>query len=257
VNEIDTLTKIGGIKGLLSRKPHELSGGEQQRVALLRALAPQPKILLLDEPLSNLDSRIREQLAFYIRQVQKKFNTTTFLVTHDIEEVKMLADQIIILIDGKIYQKGNVMEITRNPETLEVAEAVGLKNLINIQFLTPHKDYLSLKTSIGDFDIQIQPPDLKPRKLYINPTKITIQRYSNHYQDTSDSNTKYGEIISLYPDSLFQQNIGIVLINTTKDNPIQSSVINEGIRVCLTSDQEFKPGDKVMMTFDMKAFKVF
>jgi putative spermidine/putrescine transport system ATP-binding protein len=111
-----------------SRKPRELSGGQQQRVALARALVIQPRILLLDEPLSNLDAKLREQMRVEIRDIQRKLGITTLFVTHDQGEALSICDRIAVLDGGRLEQFGTPYEIYERPATPFVAEFVGRAN---------------------------------------------------------------------------------------------------------------------------------
>jgi iron(III) transport system ATP-binding protein len=108
-----------------NRKPTQLSGGQQQRVALARALVVEPSLLLLDEPLSNLDAKIRSRLRIYIREIQQKVGITALYVTHDQEEALSIADTIIIMNKGQIMQRGTPQEIYSQPENIFVAEFIG------------------------------------------------------------------------------------------------------------------------------------
>ncbi|NWL89449.1 ABC transporter ATP-binding protein [Paenibacillus sp. 79R4] len=110
--------------------PQQLSGGQQQRVALARSLAVQPKVLLLDEPLSALDARIRKNLRTEIREIQKKFNITTIFVTHDQEEALILSDRVCLMNKGSIVQQGTPEELYAIPRTEFVAQFMGSYNVL-------------------------------------------------------------------------------------------------------------------------------
>ncbi|NRA56911.1 MAG: ABC transporter ATP-binding protein [Phycisphaerales bacterium] len=115
---------------LADRKPGELSGGQQQRVALARALVIRPEVLLLDEPLSNLDARLRNDLREEIRRICKDAGITTVYVTHDQKEALSVADRIAVMRDGKVVQAGSPMELYRRPTTAFAASFLGETNLI-------------------------------------------------------------------------------------------------------------------------------
>ena len=120
-----------GLVGLSSygdRYPHELSGGQQQRVALARAMVYDPDVLLLDEPLSNLDAKLREQLRHELRELQERVRMTTIYVTHDQAEAMALSDKIIVMNSGRIEQVGNAFDIYQVPETQFVRKFVGFVN---------------------------------------------------------------------------------------------------------------------------------
>ncbi len=117
--------KLVQIDGLMERKPSELSGGQQQRVAIARALVKMPRVLLLDEPLSNLDARLRLQTREEIRRIQKETGITTIFVTHDQEEAMSISDMIVVMRDGVVQQTGAPQEIYDNPKNLFVAKFLG------------------------------------------------------------------------------------------------------------------------------------
>ncbi|MCP4357356.1 MAG: ABC transporter ATP-binding protein [Chloroflexi bacterium] len=114
-----------GLAGLGERMPHELSGGQQQRVALARALAPQPAVLLLDEPFSNLDAALREEMRQDVRRLLKESGTTAVFVTHDQEEALFMGDEVAVMNQGRIEQLGTPEHIFHRPRTRFVAEFLG------------------------------------------------------------------------------------------------------------------------------------
>lgn len=119
------VAKLVQIEELMDRKPNELSGGQQQRVAIARALVKMPSVLLLDEPLSNLDARLRLKTREEIRRIQKKTGITTIFVTHDQDEAMSICDHIIVMKDGLVMQIGRPQEVYDNPENLFVAKFLG------------------------------------------------------------------------------------------------------------------------------------
>lgn len=122
-----------GLSGSEEKFPAQLSGGQQQRVALARALATSPGLLLLDEPLSALDARVRAHLRQEIKQLQEKLGVTTIMVTHDQEEALTMADKIVVMNHGVIEQVGSPQEIYANPKSPFVAEFVGEMNFLEAQ----------------------------------------------------------------------------------------------------------------------------
>ena len=130
--KIDGLLTLLHLEGLADRNVTQLSGGQRQRVALGRALTVDPDVLLLDEPLSNLDARIRVELRSEIRAVQSRLGITAVHVTHDREEAMVLADRIVVLRDGKIEQEGTPEEVYHRPATPYVATFMGADNIIRL-----------------------------------------------------------------------------------------------------------------------------
>ncbi len=135
------------LEGLEKRYPRELSGGQQQRVALARALVMEPSVLLLDEPLSNLDAKLRIEMQVEIRQLQKKLNVTTIIVTHDQEEAVSLADKILVMSEGHLLQEGDPREVFNYPASPFLADFMGFTNFIygTLQEVKDGKYYISAR----------------------------------------------------------------------------------------------------------------
>ena len=123
--KVGEVAKLVQIEELLDRKPGELSGGQQQRVAIARAMVKMPKVLLLDEPLSNLDARLRLQTREEIRRIQRETHTTTIFVTHDQEEAMSICDKIVVMKSGVLQQMGCPQDVYDNPANLFVAKFLG------------------------------------------------------------------------------------------------------------------------------------
>ena len=137
-----------GLSGYEKRKITELSGGEQQRVALARSLANEPKILLLDEPLSNLDAKMRDDMRFELKKLQHELNITMIYVTHDQNEALMMSDQIAVFKKGKIQQIGTPLEIYNHPVNAFVADFIGQTNLVDVYKTEDNKVYLNQDCSL-------------------------------------------------------------------------------------------------------------
>ncbi|NJE77172.1 ABC transporter ATP-binding protein [Thermococcus sp. ES12] len=125
--------RLVGLEGLENRYPEQLSGGQQQRVALARALVVEPDVLLLDEPLSNLDAKIRERLRGEIKRIQRELGITTIYVTHDQEEAMAVSDRIAVMNVGRIEQVGKPLELYYRPKTEFVARFLGLSNILELK----------------------------------------------------------------------------------------------------------------------------
>ena len=122
---VEEIAKLVHVDNLLRRYPSELSGGQQQRVAIARAMVKKPQLLLMDEPLSNLDARLRLEMREEIRRIQKETGVTTVFVTHDQEEAMSISDSILLMKDGLLIQSGLCQELYVNPNSLFVAEFLG------------------------------------------------------------------------------------------------------------------------------------
>jgi len=144
--------KLVQIEELMERKPSELSGGQQQRVAIARALVKMPRVLLLDEPLSNLDARLRLQTREEIRRIQKETGITTVFVTHDQEEAMSISDMIVVMKLGVVQQSGQPQEVYDNPENLFVANFLGTPPINVFTGAVRHG-----RLFIGDADVMAVP----------------------------------------------------------------------------------------------------
>jgi iron(III) transport system ATP-binding protein len=153
LEKVERLLRVVHLEALKERYPGELSGGQQQRVALARALVVEPQILLLDEPLSNLDANLREEMRFEIRRLHEEFGITTIYVTHDQGEAMVASDRIAVMNKGKIIQVGAPQEIFDEPLTRFVAEFIGKTNILPGRLEAGNKVRLS-----AGFSVEVAPP---------------------------------------------------------------------------------------------------
>lgn len=149
--QVEKVLDIVKLTGLGDRYPGQLSGGQQQRVALARALVLSPKILLLDEPLSNLDAKVRVQVRQEIRKLQKHLGITTIYVTHDQEEALTLSDRIAVLNQGRVFQLGPPKELYERPANRFVADFIGINNIFDgiVSAVLIEERRLQVKTALG------------------------------------------------------------------------------------------------------------
>jgi ABC-type Fe3+/spermidine/putrescine transport system ATPase subunit len=172
----ETLTFVG-LGGLGDRWPNQLSGGQQQRVAVARALVIEPEVLLLDEPLSNLDAKLREQLRVEMRIMQRRLGMTFVYVTHDQEEALSLSDWIAVMNAGKVEQAGAPWEIYYHPRTAFLADFVGAVNLVPAR-VTEVADGMAT-VIFGSYQASVRRPDAALRvgqdvHLCVRPESFTI-----------------------------------------------------------------------------------
>jgi len=153
-NRVEELLALIGLSDQARKYPAQLSGGQQQRVALARAIAISPGLLLLDEPLSALDAKVRVHLRHEIKELQRKLGVTTIMVTHDQEEALAMADRIVVMNSGEIEQIGPPLEVYRQPETMFVADFIGETNKYPV--VTGRDGAVRL----GRFSLQCHPHDL-------------------------------------------------------------------------------------------------
>jgi putative spermidine/putrescine transport system ATP-binding protein len=176
--------------------PNELSGGQQQRVALARALAISPQLLLLDEPLSALDAKIRDDLRAEIRRIQRQLNITTIYVTHDQEEALALSDRIVVMSKGRMEQVGEPFEIYNNPATGFVASFVGQLNRLPVTVVDPALGRLRVGRSEIRTTSLIESPAGAEVSLMMRPEEITLDsEEENVLEGTVESVTFLGSIV--------------------------------------------------------------
>ncbi|MDK8189737.1 ABC transporter ATP-binding protein [Paenibacillus sp. UMB7766-LJ446] len=218
-NRIHEVLNMSGLSHLADRMPHELSGGQKQRVAIARAIAPQPSLLLMDEPLSSLDAMLRMDMRREIQQVHRNTESAVVYVTHDQGEALAMADRIIVMKDGRIEQAGTPQEIYLRPETEFVARFVSKSNLVtghwdadvfmpkgstNISW--PGKQVANYFKSHGLYPVRPDQFQLQPSgKAGISGEIVNVQFQGKefHYDIRSDD-TRW-EVISPLPFSLNDQ----------------------------------------------------
>jgi iron(III) transport system ATP-binding protein len=145
-SEVPTALKTVGLEDMAGRLPGQLSGGQQQRVALARALVMQPDLLLFDEPLSNLDAKLRVQVRGELRRLQKSLGTTSIYVTHDQDEAMSLSDRVVVMNSGRVEQVGTPEEIYAHPASLFVADFIGQVNALPGRVLERTESRVTVKT---------------------------------------------------------------------------------------------------------------
>ena len=176
----DYYMELAGLMEYENRRIHELSGGQQQRVAIARALVLEPQLLLLDEPMSNLDVALRVKMREEIRAIQKKIGITTLFITHDQQEALAVSDKIAVMKDGKVLQMGTPREIYNHPNQEFVANFVGVSNKIGERFIRPENLVLSREDKTGI------------------PVKVTNVRFGGmYYEYTVQNDTQEFRVIEI------------------------------------------------------------
>jgi putative spermidine/putrescine transport system ATP-binding protein len=182
------------------RYPHQMSGGQQQRIALARALAIQPSVLLLDEPLSALDAKIRIRLRAEIRSIQRKLGITTIYVTHDQEEALSISDRIVVMKDGRIEQVGTPFEIYNRPATAFVASFIGSSNAVRATVMDPTRGTLAVDGQNITAARPLAVSEGSEVRLTIRPEAISLHNgvaSNNHLRGTLVSVVFLGSIVRL------------------------------------------------------------
>jgi spermidine/putrescine transport system ATP-binding protein len=178
---VDEAIALVSLKGLESRYTHQLSGGQRQRVALARAVVPRPRVLLLDEPLSALDAKLRREMQVELRRLQRKVGVTTILVTHDQEEALAMSDRIAVMNAGRVEQLGTGEDVYHRPKTPFVAGFLGESNLLAVRVLAVRDHEVELQLVDGP-PLTIRRPHAatptagRDQTISIRPEKMSVSR---------------------------------------------------------------------------------
>jgi iron(III) transport system ATP-binding protein len=218
--------------GLEDRSPHELSGGQQQRVALARALVVQPKVLLFDEPLSNLDAKLREAMRLEIRRTQRMMGITSLYVTHDQDEAMSLSDRVVVMNKGRIEQVAPPVEIYFRPATVFVADFIGRANFIEV---VPEQveAVTAVVTALGRRLTVACHPEVRPGTaafLMVRPETVELAPASVGGMGTVLRSTFHGHSV----DYEVETNTGT--LNVTERGPDPRKMLGEGTNVSITID---------------------
>ena len=200
---VEEALELVQMKSYAERKPNALSGGQQQRVALARALVVRPRCLLLDEPLSNLDAKLRLEMRTEIRRICKEFNLTTVYVTHDQKEALSIADRMAVLDNGNVLQIGSPTEMYRRPLNRFVANFIGETNFLEGKVVRPESSDAVVETELGELTGKISNPSFSPAigdpvHLSLNPECIRLQEETagggNSFPCRIKDSIFYGEV---------------------------------------------------------------
>ncbi len=232
----DEYLKLMQIDQFADRKPDQLSGGQQQRVALARALVINPDVLLMDEPLSNLDAKLRVDMRQAIRDIQRRIGITTVYVTHDQEEAMTISDHIAVMNLGEIQQVGSPKELYHKPHNEFVANFIGKTNLIDAKIIKENnKTFLQ----IGEYKLELQEYDhVEPQdvRVSIRPEEF-IKDESGVIEATVDNSVYLGSSVNYLLNTNFAERIEVTEESTFEEN--------------------LKPGDVIHLTVNTSKINIF
>ena len=233
------MLKLVGLEGMENRFTNQLSGGLQQRVALARALIVEPGVLLFDEPLSNLDAKLRVYLRTEIRRIQQQFGITAVYVTHDQSEAMSISDQIIIMNKGVIAQMGTPQEIYYSPASEFVADFIGEANFLKVQVDGVESDVVNVNLNGVRFPVKrpagavakgeehtlmLRPEGIRVSETGILPCKVVLSCFMGSYQN-------------------YHVMVGDTLVRITDNHPVGRRIFNVGEEAYL----DFSPVDTHLM----------
>lgn len=230
VERVQQSLKMVNLDGYQKRHPDELSGGQQQRVAVARAMVLKPKVLLFDEPLSNIDSKLRRSMREDIRTLQKSSGITSVYVTHDQAEALAVSDEVIVINEGKIEQQGPPKSLYHHPKTAFVANFIGESNVVDA---TLEKDGNRKWVVLGDTRILLPMGKKVPARE--GPIKISLRPEMVHIKSESSSGTAIEGIVS---QSAYMGSVIEYTINTTVGNLFTRAPAYH---------EQYQPNDKVYL----------
>ncbi len=243
---VEELLALVQLHDLGRRVPAQLSGGQQQRVALARALSLQPKVLLLDEPLSNMDAALRVQMRAEIKRLQRELHQTVVFVTHDQEEAMSISDRIMVMDRGRILQSGTPSEIYERPASAFIARSVGAVNFLEGVLTNGTRGHATVTTPVGTLAIRSAVERVRSGErvcLVVRPETIRLEPPG----DGTAPNRLQGRIESaMYTGALIRYLVGVREIRLTVDlfDPRHTATFREGDQVALIlpEDPHILPG---------------
>jgi len=211
-----------GLDHLADRYPKQLSGGQQQRVAIARGIAIRPQILLMDEPLSNLDAKLRERIRFELRALQQKLGITTIFVTHDQEEAMAVSDRIVVLNKGQVEQIASPSDIYSRPSSHFVADFVGLNNIIEVEDQAILSGGATYRTALGEMRAPVA-DGAKARYITVRPEDMIVR--PAHEAVPSGLDTVRGKVTL----SAFLGPVGRYEVTTSDGTVIRAAAANSAL----------------------------
>ncbi len=237
-HRVAEMIALVALDGCEDRKPHQLSGGQRQRVALARALAPRPAVLLLDEPLSALDARLRQAMQLELKRLQRQVGTTFVLVTHDQEEALTMSDRIALVHRGRLEQVGTPAEIYDAPATAFAAEFIGHANVLGAEAVAREADAVVVRVA-GDFSLRVPVAawerDAIRGKIAVRPERIRLAAGAPGAAERADA------FAARVEETVFQGASDRLVLVTPGGVRLVATVTNPG-----AGRGGFRAGDKVL-----------
>jgi iron(III) transport system ATP-binding protein len=235
---------------MANRSPNQLSGGQQQRVALARAMVMQPKVLLFDEPLSNLDAKLRAQMRLEIREVQQRLGITSIFVTHDQDEAMSISDRIVVMRNAKIEQVGIPSEVYLRPASIFVADFIGISNFLTVDGASSAG---ANRATVNVLGRQMEVPAHKDALasesiLLVRPESIRVKRAESGNQSISGTQGQVMQVVfyGQHVEYRIQSQVGIVIA------VVSDPIFSEIVRVGEFAEFSFDPNRSWLLPADKK-----
>ncbi len=231
-SRVRTILEVVGLTGLEHRSPEQLSGGQQQRVALARAIITEPRVLLFDEPLSNLDAKLREQMRGEVRRLQRRLAITSIYVTHDQAEAMALSDRIIVMEAGRVQQEGAPLEIYARPANRFVADFIGRVNFLDGEVTEAGPDRIRINLRGRSLDVPAHRPNVRAGEavsLVVRPETIRLAPASSAGPQAFVGTIR--RVVYLGPTAEYEIDWEGSTLLAVSGSPLEHGLFPEGTRV--------------------------
>ena len=228
--EVEAVLDSMSLTALANRSPNQLSGGQQQRVALARAMVMRPRVLLFDEPLSNLDAKLRAQMRIEIREVQQRLGITSIFVTHDQDEAMSISDRIVVMRNSKIEQVGLPAEIYLRPASVFVADFIGISNFLEVASIKASSAGLAKVEVLGkEIDVPAHEDALTTKSiLLVRPESIRVTRGQGSNQTIAGTQGRVKQVVFYgeHVEYRIETELGIII--AVASDPIFEEIVKVG-----------------------------
>ena len=228
--EVDAVLDSMSLTTMANRSPNQLSGGQQQRVALARAMVMRPRVLLFDEPLSNLDAKLRAQMRIEIREVQQRLGITSIFVTHDQDEAMSISDRIVVMRNSKIEQVGLPAEIYLRPASVFVADFIGISNFLEVDSVKASSAGMAKVAVLGkEIDVPAHQDALTKKSiLLVRPESIRVKKAQAANQTISGTQGRVKQVVFYgeHVEYRIETEIGVII--AVASDPIFEEIVKVG-----------------------------
>jgi iron(III) transport system ATP-binding protein len=231
-SRVQAILELVGLVGLERRSPEQLSGGQQQRVALARAIITEPRVLLFDEPLSNLDAKLREQMRGEVRKLQRRLGITSLYVTHDQAEAMALSDRIVVMDAGRVQQDGPPLEIYARPANRFVADFIGRVNFLDGRVTEVAPDRVRVDVRGRSLDVPVHRADVRVgtiASLVVRPETIRLAPASSASPQAFLGTVR--RVVYLGPTAEYEIDWDGSTLLAVSGSPLEHGLLSEGAQV--------------------------
>ncbi len=228
--EVAAVLETMSLTSMAHRSPHQLSGGQQQRVALARAMVMRPRVLLFDEPLSNLDAKLRAQMRIEIREVQQRLGITSIFVTHDQDEAMSISDRIVVMRNSRIEQVGLPAQIYLRPVSIFVADFIGISNFLKVNSVAPSGPDMAKVEVLGkEIEVPAHSDYMKTESvLLVRPESIKVKVAQDQNQSNSGTVGRVRQVVFYGEHVEYRIESEVGMIIAVASDPVFQEIVQVG-----------------------------